>query len=491
MPRTLNLLIRSITNSPKFPLGVIGLAFSISFLLHLHALNIDLVSVHVWRQTETQTVINNFYKEDFNILNPRINYRRDGSGILRKEFPIMQWLFACFYKVFGEHIIISRLLTLWISFFSIFGLYQLLFKLSSDKTISAIGAWCLTFSPAFFYYSICPLPDNFALCLSIWGTTLFLTYLQNNRMKYFWGMTILLMVGTLAKLPYILFYAIPVFYFIQEKNRNALLKLFILAVSIIPVVIWYALAIPTWNNNGITTGIISNQMPISTWFYYLFSNLFSVFPELLLNYGSVGLFLIGAYFTLKYRPQQKKLFLSFLVCVFCVCIYFLFEINMIKDMHDYYLFPFLPFLFIVVAYGAKRLLALDKKAISFFVIISLCLLPLTTFLRMQSRWKIDSPGFNKDLYTYKNELRTISKPSDLVVVGNDVSQFIFLYYIDRKGWVFNENQLDAQTLQQMIQKGAKYLYTDSKVIQEKGELKPNIEEEVFHKGSIIVYKLKG
>jgi hypothetical protein len=78
---------------------------------------------------------------------------------------------------------------------------------------------------------------------------------------------------------------------------------------------------------------------------------------------------------------------------------------------------------------------------------------------MQSRWNTDSPGFNKDLYTYKNELRTISKPSDLVVVGNDVSQFIFLYYIDRKGWVFNENQLDAQTLQQMIQKGAKYLYT--------------------------------
>jgi hypothetical protein len=62
---------------------------------------------------------------------------------------------------------------------------------------------------------------------------------------------------------------------------------------------------------------------------------------------------------------------------------------------------------------------------------------------MQSRWNTDSPGFNKDLYTYKNELRTISKPTDLVVVGNDVSQFIFLYYIDRKGWVFNENQLDA------------------------------------------------
>ncbi len=491
MLSTLNTLIRSITSSYKFPIGVISLAFVISFLLHFHALNIDLVSVHVWRQTETQTVINNFYKEDFNILNPRINYRGDGNGILRKEFPIMQWLFACFYKVFGEHIIISRLITLLISFLSILGLYHLILKLSNDKTTASIGAWSFTFSPAFFYYSICPLPDNFALCLSIWGITLFLTYIQTSRMKYFWGMTILIVIGTLAKLPYILFYAIPVFYFIQKKNRNALLKLFILAVSAIPFVIWYALAIPTWNHNGITTGIISNQMPISTWFYYLFSNLFSVFPELLLNYGSVGLFLAGIYFTLKIRPQRKKLFRPFFLCVFGVCLYFLFEINMIKDMHDYYLFPFLPFLFIVVAYGTKQLLSLDKKAVSLFVIISLFILPLTTFLRMQSRWNTDSPGFNKDLYTYKSELRTISNPSDLVVVGNDVSQFIFLYYIDRKGWVFNENQLDAQTLQQMIQKGAKYLYTDSKEIQEKGELKPNIEQEVFRKGSIIVYKLKG
>jgi 4-amino-4-deoxy-L-arabinose transferase-like glycosyltransferase len=229
MPSTLNTLIRSITSSPKFPIGVIGLVFTISFLLHFHALNIDLVSVHVWRQTETQTVINNFYKEDFNILNPRINYRGDGNGILRKEFPIMQWLFACFYKVFGEHIIISRLITLLISFLSILGLYHLILKLSNDKTTASIGAWSFTFSPAFFYYSICPLPDNFALCLSIWGITLFLTYIQTSRMKYFWGMTILIVIGTLAKLPYILFYAIPVFYFIQEKNRNALLKLFILS----------------------------------------------------------------------------------------------------------------------------------------------------------------------------------------------------------------------------------------------------------------------
>jgi hypothetical protein len=490
MPSTLNTLIRTITSSPKFPIGVIGLAFVVSFLLHFHALNIDLVSVHVWRQTETQTVINNFYKEDFNILNPRINYRGDSTGILRKEFPIMQWLFACFYKVFGEHIIISRLLTLLISFLSILGIYHLILKLSNDKTTASIGAWSFTFSPAFFYYSICPLPDNFALCLSIWGITLFLTYIQTSRMKYFWGMSALLFIGTLAKLPYLLFYAIPVVYFIQEKNRSAFIRLFILMLSAIPFVIWYALAIPTWNNNGITTGIISNQMPLSTWFYYLFSNLFSVFPELLLNYGNILLFLFGLYFIIRLKPNKQNVIIPFFVCVILVCFYFLFEINMIKDMHDYYLFPFLPFLFIVVAYGAKQLLAMHKNAFLILVLISLFILPITTFLRMQSRWNTDSPGFNKDLYTYKNELRTVSKPTDLVVVGNDVSQFIFLYYIDRKGWVFNENQLDTKTLQQMIQKGAKYLYTDSKEIQEKEELRPNIEQEVFRKGSIVVYKLK-
>jgi hypothetical protein len=53
---------------------------------------------------------------------------------------------------------------------------------------------------------------------------------------------------------------------------------------------------------------------------------------------------------------------------------------------------------------------------------------------MQVGWDKDSPGFNKDLLTYWDELREAVPKNTLCVAGNDISSFIFFYYIDKKGW---------------------------------------------------------
>jgi len=76
----------------------------VSFFMHLEHLSKDLMSDHVWRQTQTQSTIINFYEEDMNIFNPRQNERGNTMGILRMEFPLMQWLVACLYKIFGNHL---------------------------------------------------------------------------------------------------------------------------------------------------------------------------------------------------------------------------------------------------------------------------------------------------------------------------------------------------------------------------------------------------
>ena len=48
---------------------------------------------------------------------------------------------------------------------------------------------------------------------------------------------------------------------------------------------------------------------------------------------------------------------------------------------------------------------------------------------MKERWSPENPGFNKDLLTYKNELRNAVPKDALVVAGNDKSHFIpFLLY---------------------------------------------------------------
>ncbi|MBL4703001.1 MAG: hypothetical protein JKY54_00645, partial [Flavobacteriales bacterium] len=87
----------------------LGIIILIHFVLHFNHFDADIVGVHAWRQTQTQACIDNFYEEDFNILNPRKLGREDGDGIYRREFPLMQWSVAGVYKMFGNGLIMTRI----------------------------------------------------------------------------------------------------------------------------------------------------------------------------------------------------------------------------------------------------------------------------------------------------------------------------------------------------------------------------------------------
>ena len=109
---------------------------------------------------------------------------------------------------------------------------------------------------------------------------------------------------------------------------------------------------------------------------------------------------------------------------------------------------------------------------------------------MQGRWDPDSPGFNKDLLLYKNELQDAVPKNSLVVAGNDESHFIFFYYIDKKGWGYHNDDLEAYRLKSMIDKGAGYLYTDSRKVDNNEEIIRLLDKLIIERGSIRIYSLK-
>jgi len=227
------------------------------------------------------------------------------------------------------------------------------------------------------------------------------------------------------------------------------------------------------------------QILNSLWF-----NFSSTLPELLLNYGSVLFFIAGFYFIFKRKAYKNVKFLMLISLSVMVLVYFFFEINAIAKVHDYYLFPFYPLLFSLVAYGAYYLLQIKKPFFRYLTWALLLILPLTCYLRMEVRWTPESPGFNKDLLIYKNDLRDAVPDNALVVAGNDESHFIFFYYIDKKGWAYHDDNLTANDLKEDINKGAKYLYTDSEKINSDKSIHPFLEKLILEKGSIRIYKLK-
>ncbi len=465
----------------------------ISLALHFHIFNTDLFGYHVWRQTETQTVINNFYREDLNILNPRINEYPDTDRLHRMEFPLMQWVFALFYKCFGPHIAISRILTFIIGLFSVYGMFYFCDSIFNNKVISTICAWCFNFSPVFYYYTVNPLPDNMALCCGIWSLGFFYRYINTLKINCVVWSAVFLCLSVMAKLPFIL-YGVFIFAFVllvlkrkEYTTRKILPILFIYIAGITPALAWYLAVIPHWVI-GAVYGVFNQKLNHPDLVNVLVRTIISILPELIINYGSVLFFLSGFYFMFRNGLHRKPRFFIFCSLGVTLICYFLYEMNIIDVVHDYYLFPFLPLIFLLVAYGAYSLMSLKGKFVRILAMVCLAILPITAFLRADTRWDYDLPGFNPVYIKYKEELRKLTPPDAYCVTGYDDSHYILLYYIDRKGWAFDKSWWDEKMLSFYISKGARYIFLDEQV--DTVPINNHLAEKIFDKEKLRVYKLK-
>ncbi len=145
--------------------------------------------------------------------------------LYRMEFPLMQWLFALFYKVLGPHIAISRVLSFIIGVCSVYGMFYLCNNVFKNKAIATLCAWCFNFSPVFYYYTLNPMPDNMALCCAIWSVGLFYSYIHVPKTKYVVWSALFLCLASLVKLPFILYGSFMfTFLIVQLKRREYTMK---------------------------------------------------------------------------------------------------------------------------------------------------------------------------------------------------------------------------------------------------------------------------
>lgn len=468
----------------------------VSLICHWYVFGLDLVGIHVWRQTETQHVINNFYREDMNILHPRVNNMGNPDRLLLLEFAVMQWIFALFYKMFGSHVVISRILTFIIGLFSAYGMFYLTDKTFKNKATATIAAWSFSFSPLFYYYTLNPLPDNFALCFAIWSVAFFYNHILTGKMKYVVWSAISMGLSVMAKLPFVLFGGFMAAWYIRGLWRKEVTWGKVIGVAAIylvaalPAIAWYAWVIPQWKQMVVLKGVFDTKQTGSQMLDIAVGTLTSLLPELIINYGSVLFFLAAFYFMFRNKVFRDKRFPLFFWWAMAVLFYYVFEMNTINLVHDYYLFPFLPLIFLLVAYGATQLLKSHNKVLRVFCMLCLCILPGTAYLRAYSRWDISKdPGFPKVFYTNKKEIRGLTPSNALVVAGGDETEQVYLYYIDRKGWTYQDESLDADRLSGFIKEGATYLFTTNSV-DSKEDIKPLLGEKIYDKENLRVYKLK-
>lgn len=68
-----------------------------------------------WRESDLTQVARNWYRDGGGYFYPRVDWCEDKSGYVEMELPLLSWLGAISYKIFGYH---EQILRLWSSVFS-------------------------------------------------------------------------------------------------------------------------------------------------------------------------------------------------------------------------------------------------------------------------------------------------------------------------------------------------------------------------------------
>lgn len=460
--------------------ATLGAVVVVSLAMRWHHFDDEIAGYHAWRQCHTQTVTLNFALGNHNILNPTVNtFKANGSHIERYEFPLMQWLFSWPHKITGMHPWPSRALTFVLSVVTLGAFFSLCKNLGLGTLTASASTWLVAFSPLMYYYGINPLPDNMAL---MWGMMALALAAARPNTHTLVVALLCIALATAVKLPFIVLAPalLPSLLTLwRDQPKNALVAIAIAVVLFAPVATWYAIAIPQWANNPVLHGGWQNGGDTLEILKYVW---LMMLPEMLLNYAAVPLFLLGIWAFFKYDGAKKPW--AILCSAPFVLAYYVFELHAIGKAHDYYLMPFIPLLFVTVAAGIEFI----SPQIGRWIWLPLAVAPVTCYLKAEGRWK--PTGLSAVMVEHQEQLRQMLPPDAVCIVGNDVSQRIMPYHLQRACFVFWDSTIPAEFWQTFRSNGATHLVTTNSIVCDQPWVQQAIGDTLIISEKLCAYQLK-
>ncbi len=213
-----------------------------------------------WRECDYAAVARNFAREGMNILRPRIDWRGSGPGYAEMEFPVIPWTMAVFYKIFGIHEEIGRVLMWGFSLLALLVFFALARRLLPSAGAAAAGLF-FALSPLAVRVANSLQPEGLMLLLLLSGVFFFLRWLEGDGWKYYAYSAAAIAGAILVKAPAAHVGILLAALLIRKKGWKALLRSEVLAfgaLTLIPAAAWYAHAHGLFLEYGNSLGL-SNE----------------------------------------------------------------------------------------------------------------------------------------------------------------------------------------------------------------------------------------
>lgn len=157
--------------------------------------------IHFIRQTDGLSFVANYYNNGAGFFEPQVFNLTSTEGKAACEFPVLYFITAQTYKVFGEHEFILRLITIIIVSSGFFALFKIMIHILEDILYALLFTCLFLSSTILLYYTNNFLPDAGALGFILMGWYYF--FLSKNRInKYILISFLFFTLGSLIKVTY-------------------------------------------------------------------------------------------------------------------------------------------------------------------------------------------------------------------------------------------------------------------------------------------------
>lgn len=430
-----------------------------------------------WRSTDMASIAMNYYRNGFHFLHPQVNWGGNGPGFVEMELPIIPFVLAVLYKLFGVHDWLALIIPM-VSGLGIVVLVYLLARHVFDPATGFVAGLFAASPPPMAALSMGLWPDPPMIFFGLLGIYSLVRWSEKNSWGYFVVGALTTALAILLKLT-ALYLGIPILYLCFEKYGLNLWKepqVWTLGFLILaPAGIWYTYAHTLYEEYHNTFGILSGgflkfangDILLDSSFYVksLARMIFYHFTPVVF-----ALFLYGIL-----TSQSEKVNYVFHVWFGAVLLYLLVAARGVLIGHYQYMLPAIPPGAILAGFGTVSLLrkleTFPRLArwpqSSWCVVLALMFLGGTAV----ATYVYESPDvyttrmWNHDRNTGLAVGRVTASESLIMVVDNQMGGLpeqimtppnVF-YFSDRRGWYVAMSWLSQDLIEDRRSEGARYL----------------------------------
>jgi hypothetical protein len=436
----------------------------------------------IWRQSDTATIARNFAANGMDIFFPQIDWGGSGPGYVETEFQLLPWLTALTYQVFGEHVVLGRLISLafvLVAAAAFWGLARRLLPATAARW--ALAAFFL--SPAFMRWGTAFMPEATVLAFYLLALLGFCRWLHEDRLRFLVWASAAMSAAALVKptsLHIGLVLGLWVLLSARDRLRRPSLYVAGLAALVAPA-LWLRHAAWLHETYGNTFGVISGgdskwgnlALWLSPDFY-----LGNLRAETIFIYGVVGVPLaaLGVAWLWRRRADRhtaghvgSSLALLGAAAIALAVYYFAAGRYTSTDLGIHYHVYALPYAALATGAGIALALTRARNRLSRRATAAAAV-GLAALLGVQStNVFLDSLPDHSGVYgTCATELDAVSAPGDLVAVSttsrsvqdgvtNNYQEPIVFFLADRKGWALAADDHTPDAVGALRTAGARFL----------------------------------